>query len=759
MRKRVSVLLVLMLVFLALVPSGFAGGEETAPRVERNKDVLDIGPWLRFRENDEDISKQIDEQIRQAAAKIDFDEATQGEEDGAESAFTYDGGTKWFLALDTIYGYYVKTYTLRSVGEDVEIWVADDISYLPDDPRDDPVITQGQVDLLRDEFDSNIYPTDTNFFGMPDAHDGSLAVLDDILGLPEDYYMSEEGQRNIILVDNIGDESYHDPDYPLFIAGFYSSEFESYMDRNIISLDTNSWETRLESTFFGTTAHEYQHLIHDDNDPYETTWLNEGMSDFAEYLCGYGHPESHVGDFLQYPENSLVDWDEHGNLDPPETLADYGQAYLLQLYLHDQFGADFTREVAMSPISGFESINAVLDNFGAGIDFEEVFRRFCVAVAIDAPMPERGIYEFTSIDLFADPFTGLSYQSALEFDKDGVPAWGGDYKRLTNMKNIKGVIFDGIDFMPTPWLEVDESPDGGGAALYGNMGDEKDNMMILPVDLTGVTTASVQFDTWFDIEEQWDFGMVQVSTDGGFTWVSLANEHTRDDIVDDGYPAIEDNLPGLTHWSGTSTEGATWMSMEFDLDAYTGQEIHIAFRYMTDWGYNELGWFVKNIEIPGVYLGIENGSLDGFYSLQEITETYVDYQVVFINRTGNRVNHVINLDPMNVTEMDAIKLKQLLSAGETDMIVWYPAPEGTKGYVDFTYQFLTPQEMKGIPALPYGPEEPFGPENPAGPGDPDDPGVPDDPIGPDDPVDPGKPNKPGKPVHPVHPIHPIKPEK
>jgi hypothetical protein len=755
MKKRVSVLLVLILVLAALIPSGFAGATPQDPQESRYGDVGDIGTWLRYQANDEILRAELDEQIRQAAAGVNFDEEPEAEGEEAESTFTYDGGNKYFLGLDSTTGMYTfKTFTLRSLGPDVEVWVADDIAYLEGDARDDPVITQEQVDLLRDEFDNNIYPTDTEFFGMPDSHYGTDSLLTAWGYFPEGYYEPyDEIERNIILVDNIRDESYYDDTYPFFIAGFYSPTYEGYFDRNIINLDTNSWETRLETTFFGVTAHEYQHLIHDDNDPHETTWLNEGMSDFAEYLCGYGHPEGHVQFFLDHPENSLVDWDEHYDADTgPEVLADYGQAYLLQLYLHDQFGKEFTRALAISPIVGFASVDQILDDFGAGIDFEEVFRRFSVAVAIDAPMPEQGIYEFTSIEL-AEFDGGLDFESALFYDKDGVPAWGGDYKHLENMNDIKGVKFDGIDFLPTPWVEVDESPVDGGPALYGNTGDEKDNIMILPVDLTGLAEADLLFNTWYEIELDWDFGMVQVSTDNGSTWASLENAYTTDTLVPDGYPAIYNELPGFTGTSIVVTAGTIWMPMEFDLDAYAGQEILLSFRYMTDWATTEAGWYVKDIEVPGIDLGVENGSLDGFCSLHEIMENYVDYQVVFINRTGNRVSHVISLDPMNVTEMDAIKLKQLLAAGDTYMIVWYPAPVGTKGYVDFTYEFLTPQDMKKIPAEPYGPEEPFGPDDPAGP---DDPGTPDDPVGPDDPINPGKPNKPGKPEHPVHPGKPVK---
>ena len=37
----------------------------------------------------------------------------------------------------------------------------------------------------------------------------------------------------------------------------------------------------------GTFAHEWQHLLHYYTDPFEATWINEGLSDFAQTLIGY----------------------------------------------------------------------------------------------------------------------------------------------------------------------------------------------------------------------------------------------------------------------------------------------------------------------------------------------------------------------------------------------------------------------------------------------------------------------------------------
>src|SRR5690606_14826138 len=135
----------------------------------------------------------------------------------------------------------------------------------------------------------------------------------------------EGSDKVIMLVDNVQDEGWNNPSYPFFVAGFFWQTLENYTDRNIITIDTNPWETRLESTFFGTTIHELQHLIHADNDGTEETRLNEGMSTFSEYLGGYGLSEGSIHFYMDHPENSLVSGDEHGTAKTgPEKTADYG---------------------------------------------------------------------------------------------------------------------------------------------------------------------------------------------------------------------------------------------------------------------------------------------------------------------------------------------------------------------------------------------------------------------------------------------------
>jgi len=660
-------------------PDALSRSAAQQQQIMRYGDVLDLGTTLRNLEGNIDYRAALDARIKALAAQHNFTEAAAGSRSSADSAFTFDGGSKDFLGYDDLNGYYFKTFTLRAIGQTCEIWVANDLSF--EDGREPQVVTQQQADRLRDEIDGNIYLKDTEFFGTPNSHYGSQSVLEAWGLVRPGYYTPDDGvERLIVLADNIRDESFYDPTYPFFIAGFYSSTYQDYFDRNIINLDTNNWAERLESTFFGTTAHELQHLIHDDNDPHEETWLNEGMSDFAEYICGYGHPMGHVNFFLDHPENSLVDWDDHYDaVTGPETLSDYGQAYLLQLYLYEQYGYLFTQTLAKSPLTGFDGVNRVLDDFETDIDFEEAFRRFSVAVAIDTDTVEEGIYNFRTIDL------AINFESALQYDKDGVPAWGGDYKTFSiPTENIENIIFDGVELFPTPWKVVPDPLGGTGNVLWGNKGHERANGMVLTVNLTGLTTATLTFDNYIQIEEQWDFGIVQVSIDGGMTWQSLANGNTRSDIVANGYPDIMTKLPGFTGFY----QG--WVNEVFDLTPYAGQEIMINFMYMTDWGHNDPGWFVDNISIPEIGYINTGDNLADFISYDAATGNEVEYGVMLINKIrGTKEFQVYSVENFTVTDQELEDIDEVFSEGELSAVIWYASKNGRKGVVPYEYEVVT----------------------------------------------------------------------
>lgn len=706
--KLLSTIVSLLMVASVAIPGQFtkikAAGQEQW-NTARYGDTIDVDSQIRAWEKNPELKAKMDKDIMDSAKEVNFSQSLAQGIASNDSYFTYNGGTKKFVAYDNMYSNYFKDFTLRSIGNNVEVWVANDLSFygkesyidasgkkkyrdIPD-PYNRPaqVVTQEQVDKLRDEFDNNIFKKDTDFFGIPNSRMGVNPSV-----APAGYYAPADGkERVIMLIDNCRDENYYDPKYPFYVAGFFSSSFATYFDRNVINIDSNKWDVRItNNSIFGTIAHEFQHLIHRDNDPDEEKWINEGMADFAQYLCGYGHDWGHVNFFLDHPENSLVSWDELYNVPTgPETLADYGQAYLFQLYLNDHFGIDFIQALAKDKSQGISSMNKILAQFNAGIDFTELFRRFSAALSVDSKNPGNGIYNFESIDV------KVNYKSAQTYQKDGVPAWGVDYLKLENTKNIKDIIFNGISFVTNinPWKVVTDTRDPANNVLWGNNADKNDNKLVFWADLTNVQKATLKFDHFYSIEDGWDYGFIQVSEDGGKTWKSLANNNTKSYLDPGAKGSIAANVPGFT---GTNE---AWTNESFDLSAYAGKKILVNFRYMTDDAYTDPGWYIDNISIPEINYNNTCDDMSKFENLDKILGNYVDYSVTFINEKytnkGTDPQHyqVKTLDLINMTADDEVEIQKFLSSGNNYMLVWYAASPGTTGVVDYNYELVLKNKL------------------------------------------------------------------
>jgi len=680
-KKLLSILSTGALAASLFAPAATAAPVETTSQyanfnTEKYGDRVDIDQYLNNLSTSSSFQKEAERIIKAQADEL----SPASEAATEESPFTFDGGTKLFLDRNLAF----KEFTLRSVGDNVEIWVAKDLAYGPDNPKPADVVTQEQVDILKDEFDSNIYPKATEFFGTPDTLDGSNATVTEMVGLPEGYY--EGSDKVIMLVDNVEDEGWNDPTYPFFVAGFFWQTLENYMDRNIVTIDSNSWETRLESTFFGTTIHELQHLIQADNDGSEETWLNEGMSTFSEFLGGYGSDAGSINFYLDHPENSLVNWDEHGTAETgPETIADYGQVYLFTLYMYDKFGKEFIRELATDGTSqGMASVNERLSAYGADKTFTEVYQDFMTALTLDDDSVSSD-YKFDSINLRELPINAagdlrgktVDFEKALTYEKVGVPAWGGDFKEFNFGNDVRSLKFDGVDFLPLQWSTVANPKASGEQVLHANNGDEADQALIFNATVP-TENPTLTFEHFYKIEEQWDFGIVQVSTDNGETWTSLENDNTRSDVVEEGYPTIKENVPGFTGTNGD------WSTESFDLSTYAGKDVLVSFRNLTDWGSNEQGWFIKNIQLGD--FSADGSSTESFKSLAELKGEYVDFTVTLIQTRANGKQKVMQIDPFNVTETEALQVRNFLTKGNVKMITSYAAKPGQKNAQDFTYE-------------------------------------------------------------------------
>ncbi len=611
MNKKILSISIVLILMVSVFSLAFAPTASSSPTIQ-DSEPIDVGPRL-----------------RKSTASVDIGEPLT--EPGHHSYYNVGDKLRWFVYDDYYGSLYLRNYTLRAIGTLAEVWVADDTSYFrgmsfpattppKPNPTNPPIITDDEITYILNEFETNIYPTDTAYYGMPDFHDGSY----DAWGTG---WWFEETGRTVILISNVRDEHYW-TDYPYYIAGFYWGTYEYYFDRNIISIDCYDWEHRLgpENTewlpgeyvtrpylYDGVFAHEFQHLIHADYNPGDDTFMNEACSMFAEILCGYGADWSAINSFLYTPDNSLTLWGDQGDIN---ILADYGAAQLWATYLNDHYGEEFLGYFVQAGIGGIDGINAALEYFGYEERFDDVYHDWRLANLIRSDFPGCGKYNYETFDLreadpiFTHPISGLPvpWTKGTDFGTtitilgrdtgvSMVGPYGSDYIAFKNWKKFGLISFDGDD-VATPTYEWMYLADEG---MWYSGAHNRMDVLLGGSAYVDSADPTLEMTTYWDIEDYWDFGFVQVSTDGGKTWVSLENEYTTYDHDPDAMGAIVANLPGLTSWSGYITEDG-WVTMEFDLSAYAGQTVLIGFRYMTDAAVLYEGWYISSASVSSTPL-------------------------------------------------------------------------------------------------------------------------------------------------------------
>ncbi|WP_409296897.1 immune inhibitor A domain-containing protein [Peribacillus sp. SCS-26] len=214
------------------------------------------------------------------------------------------------------------------------------------------------------------------------------------------------------------------------------------------------------------------------------------------------------------------------------------------------------------------------------------------------------------------------------------------------------------------------TPAAGSYQYWGGQADEIDTKMTADVDLTGKAAAELKFDAWYDIEKDWDFAFVQVSSDNGGTWKSLGNNNTSSSAVSGAYPTIPEALPGFTG----NSDG--WKAQSFDLKEYAGKKIKLRFRYITDWGTSQQGFFADNITVTA----------DGQELLKDDAEGASAFKLEgFEKSDGYKYSdHYYLLEWRNHKGVDEglknIRRGSSLVSYDSGLVVWYVDPTFTDNW-------------------------------------------------------------------------------
>lgn len=444
---------------------------------------------------------------------------------------------------------------LRYATPHVYMWVQEDLE-----------VDQRGIEASAEVFEERIYPTNRQYFGSEWSpgvdNDVHIHILSAYLPSVGGYYSSND-------------------EYPRSVNRFSNQKEMVYINVGYVPPGTEEYDRIL--------AHEFQHMIHWYVDANEDTWVNEGCAQTAETLNGF---EAWINWFPAEPDTQLTAWAD----EIEQAGVYYDASHLFVYYFAERFGAELMRELTATSADGMAGLDEVLAANGLNLTAEDVFAEWVVANFLNDSSLADGRYGYEGINLDRNVAVDRRHDRYPETRTSTVRQFAADYVELYPGRGDLVIEFSGS----TEVRLVHNEPHGGRYQWWSNRGDVSNMTLTRAFDLGALETATLEFWTWYDIEDDYDYAYVEISADEGRTWDILQGRHTTDsDPYGNSYGQ------GYTGISGGG-EQPEWIMESIDLSPYAGGDILLRFEYVTDDAYNDPGFCVDDIVIPE--LGYRDGA-------------------------------------------------------------------------------------------------------------------------------------------------------
>jgi len=425
----------------------------------------------------------------------------------------------------------------------------------------------------------------------------------------------------------------------------YPTSLEPFSNMHeMLTINVTNYSPASE-TFPGKLAHEYQHLIQWNHDENEDLWLNESLSELAYFLSGspvLGTPfgPTNIEIFAENPQIQLTSRPERRFGDEDlATFMHYGAEKNFSVYLLERFGPEFIQNLAQNEAPGVISIQQEFDKLPEPMRFQDVYADWIVANLLIQPNLLNGQFGYREY-LPVRPLREIVTTFEGSVIADELAPYGARYYELVANGPVQAS-FTGTTLARLTPLD----PPSGRYVWYSGRGDNSEFSLTRSFDLSGVSSATLDYKIWYELEDFFDYAYVQVSTDGGATWTILETAHgTSENPMEQAF--------GLGY-TGVELE---WLEESIDLSAYAGQEILLRFQVLTDFSTNREGIQLDDIAIPeiGFFDGAEDDS-GGWEAVGFIRSTNfvpVEWIVWLIELTSpTRVTRIV-LSPEQAAEFE-----------------------------------------------------------------------------------------------------------
>jgi hypothetical protein len=171
---------------------------------------------------------------------------------------------------------------------------------------------------------------------------------------------------------------------------------------------------------------------------------------------------------------------------------------------------------------------------------------------------------------------------------------------------------------------------------YGNNQDKAIDL-VSNLNLSTATAANLSFYAKWEIENDYDYVQIEVSTDNGGTWIPQCGNYTNIGV---------NNQTGANNEPLYDGNQSSWVQESINLSDYLGANIRIRFRLFTDGGLRQNGFYFDDLEVNVIdpLLSDDDFIINNFevypnpFSEQLSINTNIqDYSLTLYNVQGQRL--------------------------------------------------------------------------------------------------------------------------
>jgi len=534
---------------------------------------------------------------------------------------------------------------LRYAGPVALIYVEDGLAY-----------NQAALEAVARTFEQEIYPRTREIFGS-------------------ELQPGVDGDARITIL-NARDRSSR-------VLGYYSSQDSLPRQINRFSNEREMFFMNLalmpfdSPTYQEVLAHEFQHMIHQHQQAGSAIWFNEGASQLSADLNGFIEHDLPLL-YLYDPDVQLTGWSSS----PERSGSHYGAAHLFMRYIYAQYAGEEQIRPLITANAG-KNLDAFVELATAErpdiSSFAQLVADWAVANLVDDPEVADGRYTYATghelpslLPMRTQPTLLPNGQSSGTLAQFGVA-----YLQLPAGTTE-------LTFRGATRVNLVGASTRGRYSWWSDRGDDSVATLTRAFDLRGLAQATLRFTTWYELERDYDYAFVTVSTDGGQTWETLPGKFTTDrDPQGVNYGFGMTGVSGEPGYDILEGPRGSWIEEQMDLTPYVGQEILLRFWQINDQALEGSGMLLDAISIPELGFSDDVETPDGGWQAEgfvRVPATLPQQWELRLVRTAS--DGRVRVEPLPVDSRGNANIDA--PADETLVLVVVPATPHTSERADYT---------------------------------------------------------------------------